>query len=51
MVRPPAGVTWVRLRSEVRRRVYVAYRLCERDHPTIKVFIQEIVRTASRLLG
>jgi DNA-binding transcriptional LysR family regulator len=51
LVRPPAGVTWVKLRPEVRRKVYVAYRLGERDHPTIKVFVEEIVRTASRVLG
>lgn len=51
LVRPPAGVTWVKLRPEVRRKVYVAYRRGERDHPTIKVFVEEIVRTASRLLG
>jgi DNA-binding transcriptional LysR family regulator len=51
LLRPPAGVTWVKLRPEVRRKVYVAYRLGERDHPTIKVFVEEIVRTASRLLG
>jgi DNA-binding transcriptional LysR family regulator len=51
LVRPPAGVTWVKLSPEVRRKVYVAYRRGERDHPTIKVFVEEIVRTASRLLG
>jgi DNA-binding transcriptional LysR family regulator len=51
LVRPPAGVAWVKLRPEVRRKVYVAYRRGERDHPTIKVFVEEIVRTASRLLG
>jgi DNA-binding transcriptional LysR family regulator len=51
LVRPPAGVTWVKLRPEVRRKIYVAYRRGERDHPTIKVFVEEIVRTASRLLG
>jgi DNA-binding transcriptional LysR family regulator len=51
LVRPPAGVTWVKLRPEVRRKVYVAYRRGERDHPTIKVFVEEIVRTASRLLS
>jgi DNA-binding transcriptional LysR family regulator len=51
LVRPPAGVTWVKLRPEVRRKVFVAYRLGERDHPTIKVFVEEIVRTASRVLG
>ena len=51
LARPPSGVAWVKLRHEVRRKVYVAYRLGERDHPTIKVFVEEIVRTASRLLG
>lgn len=50
LVRPLTGVTWVKLRPEVRRKVFVAYRQGERDHPTIKVFVKEIVRTASRLL-
>lgn len=51
LVRPLTGVTWLKLRPEVRRKVFVAYRQGERDHPTIKVFVEEIVRTASRLLG
>jgi DNA-binding transcriptional LysR family regulator len=45
------GVAWVKLTPEVRRKIYVAYRRGERNHPTIKVFVEEIVRTASRLLG
>lgn len=51
VLRSPAGVTWVKLRPEIRRKIYVAYRRGERGHPTIKVFVEEIVRTASRLLG
>ena len=51
VLRSPAGVAWVKLTPEVRRKIYVAYRRGERSHPTIKVFVEEIVRTASRLLG
>jgi DNA-binding transcriptional LysR family regulator len=51
VLRSPVGVTWVKLRPEVRRKIYVAYRRGERNHPTIKVFVEEILRTASRLLS
>ena len=51
VLRSPAGVAWVKLTPEVRRKIYVAYRRGERNHPMIKVFVEEIVRTASRLLG
>jgi DNA-binding transcriptional LysR family regulator len=51
LVRPPAGVACVKLRPEVRRRIYVAFRRGERKHPAINVFVEEIVRTTARLLG
>ncbi|WP_028220411.1 LysR family transcriptional regulator [Paraburkholderia oxyphila] len=51
MLRSPPGVAWVKLRPEVRRKIYVAYRRGERNHPMVKVFVEEIVRTASKLLG
>jgi DNA-binding transcriptional LysR family regulator len=51
VLRAPVGVAWVKLRPEVRRKIYVAYRSGERNHPTIKVFVEEIVRTASRVLS
>lgn len=51
VLRAPAGVAWIRLRPDVRRRIYVAYRRGESNHPTINAFVAEIVRTASRLLG
>ena len=51
VLRSPAGVVWIKLMPEVRRKIYVAYRHGERNHPTIKVFVEEIVRTASRLIG
>ncbi|MGV2290828.1 LysR family transcriptional regulator [Trinickia sp. YCB016] len=51
MLRSPVGVSWIKLRPEVRRKIFVAYRRGERNHPTVKVFVEEIVRTASRLLG
>jgi len=50
-LRSPRGVAWVKLRPEIRRKIYVAYRRGERNHPMVKVFVEEIVRTASRLLG
>jgi DNA-binding transcriptional LysR family regulator len=51
MLRSPRGVAWVKLRPEVRRKIYVAYRRGERNHPMVKVFVEEIVRTASKLLS
>jgi DNA-binding transcriptional LysR family regulator len=51
LVRPQAGVAWVKLRPEVRRKIYVAFRRGERNHPAIKVFVEEVVRTAARLLA
>ncbi|HDR9582014.1 TPA: LysR family transcriptional regulator [Burkholderia stabilis] len=51
VLRAPAGVAWIKLKPEVRRKIYVAYRCGERSHPTIKVFVDEIVRTTARLLG
>ncbi|TDG07135.1 LysR family transcriptional regulator [Paraburkholderia guartelaensis] len=51
LVRPPAGVAWVKLRPEVRRKIYVAFRRGERHHPAINVFVEEVVRTAAHLLG
>lgn len=51
MLRSPRGVAWVKLRPEVRRKIYVAYRRGERKHPMVKVFVDEIVQTASRLLS
>ena len=51
LVRPPAGVACVKLRPEVRRRIYVAFRKGERKHPAINVFVEEVVRTTGRLLA
>jgi DNA-binding transcriptional LysR family regulator len=51
LVRSPADVAWVKLRPEIRRKIYVAYRRGERNHPAIKVFVEEVVRIASRLPG
>ncbi|SAL85366.1 LysR family transcriptional regulator [Caballeronia arvi] len=50
LVRPQAGVAWVKLRPEVRRKIYVAFRRGERNHPAINVFLEEVVRTAGRLV-
>jgi DNA-binding transcriptional LysR family regulator len=51
MLRAPRGVAWVKLKPELRRKIYVAYRRGERKHPMVKVFVEEIVQTASRLLS
>ncbi|MCA3779478.1 MAG: LysR family transcriptional regulator [Burkholderia sp.] len=51
VLRAPAGVAWIKLKPEIRRKIYVAYRRGERSHPTVKVFVDEIVRTTARLLG
>ncbi|WP_423372097.1 LysR family transcriptional regulator [Burkholderia sp. LMG 32019] len=47
VLKAPAGVTWIKLKPEVRRKIYVAYRRSERKHPMIKVFVEEIVRAVS----
>jgi hypothetical protein len=49
-VRPQADVAWVKLGPEVRRKIYGASRSGEKDHPVIKVFVEEVVRAAARLL-
>ncbi|KER69158.1 MULTISPECIES: LysR family transcriptional regulator [Burkholderia] len=51
VLRAPAGVAWVKLKPEVRRKIYVAYRRGERNHPMIKVFLKEVVETVSSVLG
>ncbi|VWC76834.1 LysR family transcriptional regulator [Burkholderia lata] len=51
LLRPPAGITWVKLKPEIRRKIYVAFRHGERNHPTINAFVDEIVRTAAKLIG
>ncbi|ALX16289.1 LysR family transcriptional regulator [Burkholderia cepacia JBK9] len=51
VLRAPAGVAWIKLKPEIRRKIYVAYRRGERSHPTVKAFVDEIVRTTARLLG
>ncbi|NHV28284.1 LysR family transcriptional regulator [Burkholderia sp. D-99] len=47
VLKAPAGVTWIKLKPEVRRKIYVAYRRSERKHPMIKVFVEEIVKGVS----
>ncbi|WP_175852694.1 LysR family transcriptional regulator [Burkholderia anthina] len=49
--RAPAGVAWIKLKPEVRRKIYVAYRRGERNHPAIKVFVEEIVRAVASISG
>lgn len=47
VLKAPAGVAWIKLKPEVRRKIYVAYRRGERNHPAIKAFVEEIVRVVS----
>ncbi|MBZ5794482.1 LysR family transcriptional regulator [Burkholderia contaminans] len=47
VLKAPAGVAWIKLKPEVRRKIYVAYRRSERKHPMIKVFVEEIVKAVS----
>lgn len=49
--RPMEGVIAVKLRPELRRKIFVAYRRGEKNHPAITVFMEELGRTAARLLG
>ena len=45
LTRPLPGVVAVPLRPEVRRKISVAFRRGERDHPAVKVFVEALVRT------
>lgn len=49
VLKAPAGVAWIKLKPEVRRKIYVAYRRSERKHPMIKVFVEEIVKAVSSI--
>jgi DNA-binding transcriptional LysR family regulator len=50
LVRAQPEVVPVKLRPEVRRKISVAYRRGERDHPAVRAFVEEVVRTAARVL-
>ncbi|GAB3628007.1 LysR family transcriptional regulator [Pandoraea terrae] len=43
------GVRAVKLRPEARRKISVAYRSGEKEHPAVKVFLEELLRSAARL--
>lgn len=43
------GIRAIALRPEVRRRISVAYRSGEKEHPAVKVFVEELVRVAAGL--
>lgn len=51
LVRPLAGVVALPLRPETKRRISVAYRRGERDHPAVKVFVEALLRTAAMRLS
>lgn len=44
------GVQRQELRPEVRRKISVAFRRGEQDHPAVRVSVEEVVRTAARVL-
>jgi DNA-binding transcriptional LysR family regulator len=43
------GIRSIRLRPEARRRISVAYRSGEKEHPAVKVFLEELLRSAASL--
>jgi DNA-binding transcriptional LysR family regulator len=44
-----AGFSAVRLRPEARRKIAIAFRHGERNHPAVKVFVEQMARTAARV--
>ncbi|OZI23080.1 LysR family transcriptional regulator [Bordetella genomosp. 9] len=48
--RPLPGVKAVRLRPEIQRRILLAYRKGERDHPAVQALVEEVMRCARRIL-
>jgi len=51
LTRPLSGVVSLPLRPEVRRKIWVAYRRGERDHPAVKVFVEALVSGAADRLA
>ncbi|MFM9922216.1 LysR family transcriptional regulator [Variovorax sp. H27-G14] len=51
LTKPLKGVKSVRLRPEIQRRILLAYRKGERDHPAVQAFLKEIERSAARKLA
>jgi DNA-binding transcriptional LysR family regulator len=49
LVHDLAGVAAVKLRPEARRKIAIAFRHGERKHPAVKVFVEQVLRTASTL--
>lgn len=49
LARPIPGVVAVKLRPEIGRKISLAYRRGERGHPAIKVFSEQILRSAAKL--
>lgn len=45
---PTPGISAVRLRPQVRRRISVAYRSGEREHPAIRVFLSALMESVKR---
>ncbi len=44
---PPRGAAAVKLRPEVRRKIGIAYRRGERNHPAIKILVEQLIASAS----
>jgi DNA-binding transcriptional LysR family regulator len=51
LVKPLKGAKAIRLRPEVRRKISIAYRNGERNHPAVSVFVEELVRVTGKLLA
>lgn len=43
------GIRAIKLRPEARRKISVAYRSGEKEHPAVKVFLEELLRSAALL--
>ena len=43
------GIRAIKLRPEARRKISVAYRIGEKEHPAVKVFVEELLRSAALL--
>lgn len=50
LIKPLPGVTAVRLRPEIQRRILLAYRKGERQHPAVQAFVNAVQESAARVL-
>jgi DNA-binding transcriptional LysR family regulator len=50
LVKPLSGVAAVRLRPEIHRKIVLAYRRGDREHPAISAFLNEVKKCSERIL-